>query len=53
MPGDWGEGVWSGMNDEERGPHLLVLLVEVREGAWDEASVTVSLHSSSDGKGLT
>ena len=54
MSGDWG-----GRGDEGGGrvmreclPHLLILLIEVGEGARDEATVTVSLHSSGDGECL-
>ena len=37
---------------EEGVSNLLILLVEVGEGARDEAAVTVPLHSSSDGECL-
>lgn len=53
VPGDWREGVWSGNEKMKGGPHLLILLVEVGEGAWNEASVIVSLNSSSDGESLS
>ena len=36
----------------ERRVYLLVLLEEVREGAWDETAVSVSLHTSCDGECL-
>ena len=53
MSGDCGgrEGVKA---EDARGGcvHLLILLVEVGEGARDEAAVTVPLHSSSDGECL-